>query len=100
MSPEMIKHEPHGKSIDWYGVGALLYEFMVSMPPYLHSNQEKLYENILKAHLQIPSFFSPELENLIKSLLIRNPQKRLGVGGAHEIKRHDWFSKVDWKKVE
>jgi len=60
MTPEMLEKKPHGKTIDWYGVGAILYEFLVSIPPYLHANQEKLYENILKAHLKMPENFSNE----------------------------------------
>ena len=34
MTPEMLQRQSHGKSIDWYGVGALLYECIVSIPPY------------------------------------------------------------------
>jgi serine/threonine protein kinase len=37
MSPEMIRNEPHGKSIDWYGVGVLLYELVVGIPPYYNA---------------------------------------------------------------
>lgn len=31
-----------------------------------------------------------------------NPEKRLGSGplGAEEIKRHRWFSRLDWKALE
>lgn len=97
MTPEMLERKPHGKSIDWYGVGAVLYECLVSIPPYLNMNPEKLNENILKAHLQIPTFISPECENLIRKLLIRNPNKRLGANGAHEIKSHEWFKGLDWE---
>jgi serine/threonine protein kinase len=38
MTPEMLEKKPHGKSIDWYGVGAILYEFLVSIPPYFNQN--------------------------------------------------------------
>ena len=38
MTPEMLEKKPHGKSIDWYGVGAILYEFLVSIPPYYNPN--------------------------------------------------------------
>jgi serine/threonine protein kinase len=67
MTPEMLEKKPHGKSIDWYGVGALLYELLVSVPPYFHTDEEKLYENILNAPLRIPqNLFSVEAESFIK----------------------------------
>jgi len=34
LAPEMIHQKAHGKSVDWYGLGVLLYEFLVGIPPY------------------------------------------------------------------
>lgn len=33
-APEVLKQKAHGKSLDWYLLGALLYEFLVGLPPY------------------------------------------------------------------
>lgn len=38
LAPEILQDRPHGKSIDWYGVGVCLYEFLVGRPPYLSSD--------------------------------------------------------------
>ena len=46
LAPEMIKKVGHGKSIDWYLLGVLLYEMLVGIPPYYSNNKEQLYENI------------------------------------------------------
>ena len=43
LAPEVLLDRPHGKSIDWYGVGVILYEFLVGIPPYFDIDQEKLY---------------------------------------------------------
>ena len=45
---------------------------------------------------------SVEAKNLIVHLLNRNPSKRLGAGerGANDIKKHPFFAKIDWDKVE
>lgn len=66
LTPEMLERKPHGKSIDWYGVGALLYEMVVSIPPYLCVDQDKLYEQILKAPLKMPEFLSADCQSLIR----------------------------------
>mmetsp|Transcript_17564 Transcript_17564/g.27130 ORF Transcript_17564/g.27130 Transcript_17564/m.27130 type:complete len:152 (+) Transcript_17564:199-654(+) len=60
MTPEMLQKKPHGKSIDWYGVGALLYECLVTVPPYYDEDQDKLYENITSAPLKLPTFLSED----------------------------------------
>jgi len=43
LAPEMIKRTGHGKSVDWYLLGVLLYEMLVGIPPYFNNNREKLF---------------------------------------------------------
>jgi len=42
LAPEMIKRTGHGKSVDWYLLGVLLYEMLIGVPPYYSSNKYKL----------------------------------------------------------
>ena len=37
--------------------------------------------------------------DLLSRLLDRQPLERLGVNGASEVKKHDWFSNVIWHKL-
>lgn len=39
LSPEMLKRSGHGKSVDWYLLGVLLYEMLVGIPPYYSNNK-------------------------------------------------------------
>jgi serine/threonine protein kinase len=39
LAPEMMKRSGHGKSVDWYLLGVLLYEMIVGVPPYYSSNK-------------------------------------------------------------
>ena len=34
LAPEMIKKTGHGKAVDWYLLGVVLYEMLTGMPPY------------------------------------------------------------------
>ena len=100
MTPEMLAKKPHGKSIDWYGVGALMYECLVTVPPFFDPDEDRLNENILGAPLKLPIFISDDCQNLLKSLLLRNAQKRLGANsGFDEIKQHPWFRDVNWREI-
>lgn len=50
----------------------------------------------------MPAYISADGTNLLKSLLQRNPAKRLGSGkgDAEEIKAHPYFKDVNWRNVE
>ncbi len=39
LAPEIINRTGHGKSLDWYLVGVLLYEMLVGQPPYFSENR-------------------------------------------------------------
>lgn len=55
LAPEMLKRIGHGKSVDWYLLGVLLYEMLVGIPPYFTNNKEKLFQNIQRGPLLIPA---------------------------------------------
>ncbi|CAD8139887.1 unnamed protein product [Paramecium octaurelia] len=101
LAPEMLKRCGHGKAVDWYLLGVVMYELLVGLPPYYANNREELFYNIENASLKIPSYISHEARNLLKALLQRNPAKRLGSGkgDSEEIKAHQYFQDVDWDVV-
>lgn len=39
LAPEVLKRSGHGKSVDWYLLGVLLYEMLVGIPPYYANNK-------------------------------------------------------------
>lgn len=39
LAPEMLRRSGHGRTVDWYLLGVLLYEMLVGVPPYF--NQDK-----------------------------------------------------------
>ena len=101
LAPEMLTKQGHGKAVDWYLLGVLFYEMLVGITPYFTTRKEDIFYNIEYGELRIPNFVSKEAAELLKRLLERNPNKRLGGCGrdAEEIKEHPYFKDVDWKKV-
>lgn len=100
MAPEMIRRIGHGKTIDWYQLGVLMYEMLVGITPYYANTVEQLNFNILRGPLKLPLFLSKNASELIIALLNRTPSKRLGSGGSEEIKSHPFFASINWEDVE
>lgn len=101
LAPEIVNKSGHGRPVDWYLLGALLYEMLVGIPPYFHKDKDKLLLNIEGGPLVVPSHVPPDALDLIAALLDRDPNERLGAGpgDSEEIKSHPFFAPVDWGKA-
>ena len=103
LAPEIILNQGHGKSVDWYLLGVLFYEMIIGTIPNINIKKGQYYVNNRKENidLKFPNFISKDAADLIKKLLVRNPDKRLGSGNrdALEIKEHPYFKDVNWKKI-
>lgn len=71
----MLTKSGHSFSIDFYCLGALLYELVTGLPPYYSTNTDALYENILKSPVEFPSEtqLSANIRSLLSQLLIKDP---------------------------
>ena len=99
LAPEMLGTKGVGKAADVYQLGAVLYEFLVGLPPYYTENIKKLYQDIREAKLQFPSYVSVEAKNLMRKLLHKDPKMRPGIKNKDEIKNDPFFKEIDWKKL-
>ncbi|KAG2823230.1 hypothetical protein PC116_g6341 [Phytophthora cactorum] len=102
LAPEMLSRSGHGFALDWYSVGALLFELLTGLPPFYTNDKKQLFHNILRGHLVIPEYLSPNARDLIQRLLHRDPKQRLGSGptGDREIFDHPFFAGVNWEKLK
>ena len=101
MSPEMLKQgRIHGRSVDYYALGALLYEMLTGLPPHFSENRDEMYRKILSSNAEYPRYLSPMAKSLLKGLLIKNPEQRLGSKyGVQEIKDHPFLRDIVWEDV-
>ncbi|MES1909201.1 MAG: hypothetical protein MHM6MM_001983 [Cercozoa sp. M6MM] len=102
LAPEVVSGLGHGKGVDWWTLGILIYEMLASYPPFYDEDAMKTYAKIVHGQISYPKHFSRESVDLIGRLLHPKPVKRLGVvkGGARLIKQHPWFRDFDWDALE
>lgn len=68
LAPEMLKRKGHGKAVDWYLLGVVLYEMLVGLPPYYAESKDELFKNIECAELRLPSRLSSEVKDLLQKV--------------------------------
>ncbi|XP_034402712.1 serine/threonine-protein kinase N2 isoform X1 [Cyclopterus lumpus] len=98
LAPEVLTDNTYTRSVDWWGLGVLVYEMLVGESPFPGDDEEEVFDSIVNDDVRFPRFLSPESVSLIQKLLQKNPEKRLGGGeeDASEIKRHRFFKRMDW----
>jgi len=99
LAPEVLKGQGHSTPVDWWSLGTLIYEMLTGLPPFYSNNITVMYQKIMTGELKFPSYVSPAAQDLLKKLLDKDPDKRLGTKGASEVKKHDFFKDIDWNKL-
>merc|ERR1712083_1192268 len=92
IAPEVLLNKGHGKPVDWWTLGILIYEMIVGQPPFCDEDPMGIYQKI----------FDKNAKALVKKLLTADLSKRYGnlKDGPDDILKHKWFSTLDMVKLE
>lgn len=101
LAPEIIESKGHGKPVDWWALGILIYEMLAGYPPFFDDNPFGIYEKILQGRVAYGALFDATARNLISRLLSRDRTKRLGnlKNGSEDIKKHKFFRGINWDAI-
>ena len=76
-SPEIWNDQPYDYKCDIWSVGCIIYEMASLHVPFRGVSMQNLYKNVLRGiYQQIPSRYSDDLKQIIKTILVVNPKKR------------------------
>ncbi|KAM8895478.1 cAMP-dependent protein kinase catalytic subunit PRKX [Lycaon pictus] len=101
LAPEVIQSKGHGRAVDWWALGILIFEMHSGFPPFFDDNPFGIYQKILAGKIDFPRHLDFSVKDLIRKLLVVDRTRRLGnmKNGADDVKRHRWFRTVDWEAV-
>lgn len=67
IAPEVIRGEHHDKTVDWWSLGVMMYEFLTSVPPFNDESVDVIFDNIINRNITWP-----EIGSIIYSIYITN----------------------------
>jgi len=100
-APEMLEGKPYdGTKIDIWSLGISLYTMVCGELPFVVEDENDIYilmDKIIKGNYNIPEFLSNECKDLIKNMLVTDPDKRITL---EQIKNHKWVKKFNFNYMK
>lgn len=99
IAPEVLLKQPYGPSVDYWSIGAIMFEMIFGYAPFSSQTQRSTASKII--HFEESLVFPPtppvstETISLIRGLLT-DAEHRLTF---EEIKAHPFFSSIDWDNL-
>lgn len=124
--PDEDNHTSHGKAVDWWALGVLIFELLVGFSPFYSENPMDIYART--ACIDAATLFPESMEgertsvsnnarNFVLALLQRDERVRLGTysvanssdanlqsrrwihDAPEDVRGHPWFEGIDWAHV-
>jgi len=89
LPPEMVKNNRYHSRVDIWGLGVLLFEFLVGKPPFEDNSEKGTYKRIKTGTPVFPPNLSREAKDLISRLLAKDPKDRITLAQCLE---HPWVA--------
>nr|XP_008958722.2 serine/threonine-protein kinase N2 isoform X3 [Pan paniscus] len=101
LAPEVLTETSYTRAVDWWGLGVLIYEMLVGESPFPGDDEEEVFDSIVNDEVRYPRFLSTEAISIMRRLLRRNPERRLGASekDAEDVKKHPFFRLIDWSAL-
>lgn len=97
LSPEQIKGVCYsGEKVDVWSSGVVVYCLLVGQPPFRANDVSELLNDIVQGNYEMPESLSPEAQELIRSLLQVDPEKR---PSCQDVLRMKWFHSGPEKRL-
>ncbi|XP_077127964.1 microtubule-associated serine/threonine-protein kinase 4-like [Ranitomeya variabilis] len=103
IAPEVILKKGYGRPIDWWAIGIILYEFLAGRVPFSGRCKRDICDSIIIDDITWKikkSTDNPDAQDFMTRLLRKSPKRRLGTGGANEIKSHPFLSELDFENLQ
>lgn len=109
MAPELLNKTPYRTSVDWWALGASIYEMVAGYTPF--KGPESLKQKVEKDEVQRrilseePKWehrcFDAATKDVIQQFLKKKMEERLGIkNNMEDPRKHEWFKSINFPRLE
>ncbi|KAI0365672.1 kinase-like protein [Pilatotrama ljubarskyi] len=102
VSPELLEHNESSKSSDFWALGCIIYQMIAGRFVFRGLSD---WQKIKQLEYSFPEGFDEQAQDLIRKLLVRDPDQRLGAGppgspwDMQALRSHPFFSSINWRTL-
>ncbi|XP_066442003.1 protein kinase C theta type-like [Eleutherodactylus coqui] len=97
-APEMVMDKEHGRGVDYFAIGVILYKLCTSTRPFPGYRISDIQHAVIHHTPRYPRSLNRVTRNILKGLLCKKQFKRLGV--KVDVRKHPFFDGTNWEDVE
>ncbi|KAM8977210.1 protein kinase C delta type-like [Pelodytes ibericus] len=99
MAPEILLKKPYSSAVDWWSFGIILFQLSTGRYPFFNGYRvQEVFKSITKDRPKFPKCIRGDVKHILKKLLRKDPDHRLGVQG--NIRGHPLFQDINWVELE
>uniref|UniRef100_A0A673HVV5 Serine/threonine-protein kinase N1-like n=1 Tax=Sinocyclocheilus rhinocerous TaxID=307959 RepID=A0A673HVV5_9TELE len=89
------------RSVGLQKIGAFKFEMFETFSPFPGDDEEEVFDSIVNDEVRYPRFLSSEAIGIMRRLLRRNPERRLGSSekDAEDVKKQPFFRNMNWEAL-
>jgi len=93
MAPELLLEKGHGKAVDYWAFGVILFELLCHESPFAAEDHIQTYHKALSGRIHFPGELPQGAADLITKLCEKDTARRYGnlKGGVADIKEHKFY---------
>ncbi|XP_065162435.1 serine/threonine-protein kinase N isoform X2 [Atheta coriaria] len=101
LAPEVLTETSYTRAVDWWGLGVLIFEMLVGESPFPGEDEEEVFDSIVNEEVRYPRFLSLEAIAIMRRLLRKNPDRRLGSSDrdAEDVRKQAFFRMINWEDL-
>jgi serine/threonine protein kinase len=96
IAPELILNQEYTQSADIWSCGIVLFALVTGELPFCDQDNSIILQKICSNTIYFPEFLSPQLVDLLKRILCKDPGRRITLDG---ICNHPWFSHSEFSRI-
>ncbi|KAI0717178.1 kinase-like domain-containing protein, partial [Cerioporus squamosus] len=102
VSPELLEHNESSKSSDFWALGCIIYQMIAGRFVFRGLAD---WQKIKQLEYSFPEGFDEQAQDLVRKLLVREPDQRLGAGppgspyDMQALRSHPFFASINWRTL-